>query len=152
MSLSAPPSLTPGEKLSRAAIWMIGLAAMIWVLQTTQEIILPATLALVVGVVFAPLADWIDRLGASRVICSLAVLFVVLGVVVGGTLIFYPVVSDFISRLPLFWAELEASLSGLKSTMESVEEVQEEVAGTINNSDHDLEQGEVGEETEEEAV
>ncbi len=135
MKLPKTPSLSIGDRTTRAAIWVLGACALVWLMQMAQQILLPAVFALVVGVVFAPLADRIDRLGASRVVCSIAVMFLVLATLSAGILIFYPVASEFASRLPLMWIELQDALVGLKSTMESVEDVQNEVAETLNNGE-----------------
>jgi len=137
MQMQKPSPITPkiGDNLIRMAVLLVGAAALVWLMQSGKQILLPSAFALVIGVVCAPLADRIDRVGAPRVICALAVMLVVLGTLLGGALIFYPVISEFASRMPLMWNELQEALGGLKSTMESVEDVQKEVAKTLSSTE-----------------
>jgi predicted PurR-regulated permease PerM len=92
---------------------------------------MPFVFALVVGVVFAPLSDFFERVSAPPVVGALAVLAIVLTTILARIYLFYPVVAEFILRVPFMWQELQQSLSGLKSTMENVENVQNRVAETL---------------------
>lgn len=94
---------------------------------------MPLIFALVVGVVFAPLANFFERLGAPSVVGALAVLLVVLTSISLGIYILYPVIAEFLLRIPVMWLELKEAFSGLKSTMENVENMQSQVAETLSS-------------------
>ena len=118
--------------LMRLAAVGLAAASFIWLLQTGTAIFQPFLFALVVGVVFAPLADFFARIGAPPVVGALAVLLIVLCTIVSGIVIFFPVVAEFVLRVPLMWAELQDALSSLKTTMQDVENVQKQVADTLD--------------------
>ncbi|GIT87434.1 AI-2E family transporter [Roseobacter sp. OBYS 0001] len=127
-------STTPDNRrvdLTRLALVAVGASATVWLLESGTPVFLPLVFALVVGVVFAPLSNFFDRLGAPPVVGALAVLITVLSVITLGVVLFYPVVAEFMTRVPFMWTELQQSLSGLKSTMENVENVQNQVAITL---------------------
>ena len=117
---------------ARAAMLMVGVAALVWLLRTGTPILQPFALALVVGIIFAPLSDFFVRWGAPSVIGALVVLLIVLSLLTAGVLIFYPVAAEFVLRLPLMWLELQDMLSGVRATMESVESAQDQVADTLD--------------------
>lgn len=118
--------------LAQLAMVVMGAAAFVWLLTMATPILLPIVFALVIGVVFAPLSDQVDRMGAPPFVAALLVLFIVLSFIVAGVLIFYPVIAEFSLRLPLLWYEVEELLSGIKSTMESVDDVQKRLSDTLS--------------------
>ncbi len=121
--------------LFRVAVACLGACALVWLLETGTPVFLPLTCALVAGVVFAPLVDFLDRLRAPRVASALLVMVIVVAALILAVLSLYPVIFDFIHRVPLLWAELQYALSGLKLTLESVKEVQQRVIETLSAGD-----------------
>ena len=119
--------------LLRIVLTCLGFAALVWLFETGTPVFLPLACALVAGVVFAPLADFLDNLGAPRVAGAMVVLLLILSAVVLTILVFYPIVSSFFVRVPYLWNELQSSFSGLKETMENVENVQDKVSETLNS-------------------
>ncbi|WP_300030740.1 AI-2E family transporter [uncultured Roseobacter sp.] len=119
----------PGLKF---ALYLIAAAATVWLLQSGTPVFLPLIIAFTAGIVFAPMADAFGRAGAPPVVGALAVLVIVLSVIATGVLLFYPVVAEFILRVPVLWYEVQEAFSGLKSTMQSVDTVQEQVAQTLD--------------------
>lgn len=118
--------------LARMALLIVGAAALVWLLRTGTPIFQPFALALVIGIIFAPLSDLFLRWGAHSVAGALLVLLIVLSLLSAGVFIFYPVAAEFLLRLPLMWIELQDALSGVRETMESVESAQNEVAETLD--------------------
>lgn len=132
--MASPPDYLDHKTLYLMRITMAALsvASVIWLLKTANPVFMPLIFALVVGVVFAPLTNLFDRLGAPSVVGALAVLLIVLFAFAAGIYVFYPVVAEFALRVPFIWSELQESLSGLKSTMESVERMQSQMADTLS--------------------
>lgn len=118
--------------LIRVVLAAVGFAAFIWLMKTGTPVFMPLVFALVVGVVFAPLADLFGNLGAPSGVGALAVLLIVLSAIGAGGYIFYPVIAEFVLRVPVMWNEVQGSLSGLKSTMENMEEMQSQVAQSLS--------------------
>ncbi|MFK7763828.1 MAG: AI-2E family transporter [Roseobacter sp.] len=111
----------------------VGFASFVWLFKAGTPVFMPLIFALVVGVVFAPLANFFERLGAPSVVGALAVLLVVLTSISLGIYILYPVIAEFLLRIPVMWLELKEAFSGLKSTMENVENMQSQVAETLSS-------------------
>ena len=118
--------------LIRVVLAAVGTAAFIWLMKNGTPVFMPLVFALVVGVVFAPLSEFFARLGAPSVVGALAVLLIVLCAIGVGVYIFYPVVAEFVLRVPVMWYELQESLSGFKTTIENVEEMQSKVAQSLS--------------------
>ena len=118
--------------LGFAALLSIGAAALVWLLDTGTPVFLPLMCALMAGVVFAPLADFFDRLGAPRVVGALMVLALILSVTAIAVYIFYPIVARLIQRVPFMWYKVQGALSGLKETVQSMESVQQKVSEALS--------------------
>ncbi|WP_227272120.1 AI-2E family transporter [Roseobacter weihaiensis] len=131
---AAQPPNAKNTYLVQTTLTLIAAAALVWLLRTGTPVFLPLTFALVIGVVFAPLADVFSRIGAPPVVGALAVLVIVLSAFTAAVIVFYPVVAEFIQRVPVMWNEVQSALGGLKDTMENVESVQEQMVDTLDPS------------------
>ena len=119
--------------LARVTFLCLSIGALVWLLETGTPVFLPLMCALIAGVIFAPLADFFDNLGAPRVVGALVVLLLILAATIIAVITFYPIVAGFIQRAPVLWYEIQSTFSGLKETMENMEDVQEQVSQSINS-------------------
>ena len=121
--------------LRRYAQWSLlfmALVLVVGVLQYTQAILAPLTLAIIVGLVFGPLADRIESVGMPVWMSAMfaVVLFVI--VIVAAIAGFAVPLSEWMDRLPLIWSRLQAELvnwKGFIAAMTNLQDQFNEIAG-----------------------
>jgi predicted PurR-regulated permease PerM len=102
-------------------------------IQAAQVILAPVLLAIVIGLMFGPLADMMEQHGVPEGISAgIAVLILVLVIVSGGFL-FYGPLSEWAGRIPLIWARLQQELANFKEPMESLGAFQEQLKGILGS-------------------
>lgn len=119
-------------QFTRLVMSVVLAAALLWILSTAAHVLLPLVFAVVIGIVFAPLSDVFDRLGLPPIFAALAVLLIVLSTIVSGIVLFYPVISELMQRIPLMWFEVQDVLRELKSTMEDFKAFQDRLSEALS--------------------
>ena len=106
---------------------LIGLIALIVVLDIGQPILAPVALAVVIGLMFGPMADRLESLGlppaASAIIVVLTFLILLLVFAVG----FAVPLTDWVNRLPMIWARVQSIVADWRGVMKSVGELGEQL-------------------------
>src|SRR6185437_12899097 len=85
-------------------------------------------LAIVIGLMFGPAADWFER---RRVPPALSALFVVLLllIVIGAALVLLAVpLSEWVGKVPQMWSKLRSEAAVLKGPLDSVAALQSQVS------------------------
>lgn len=121
------------ERGARLAILAAGGLAVIVGLALGQVILAPICLALIIGLMFGPLADLFERRGVPPVLSAAIVvggLLVVLGV---AAWLFAVPLSEWVARGPAVWEKLKTTLAGLKEPLQAVGAVQEQLKGIMGN-------------------
>jgi len=110
------------------AVVFIGLVLMLLVLKAGEIILAPVLLAIVIGLMFGPAADWFER---RRVPPALSALFVVLLllIVIGAALVLLAVpLSEWVGKVPQMWSKLRSEAAVLKGPLDSVAALQSQVS------------------------
>ncbi len=97
------------------------------VLKLAQQITAPTVFALVLGVVMAPLTDWITRRGVPHAGAAFLTLFLALFAVVALILSFGPIIAEAVGRAPYLWSELQQTLRGIMAFVRGMNEMTEDV-------------------------
>jgi predicted PurR-regulated permease PerM len=121
------------ERGARLAILAAGSLAVIVGLALGQVILAPICLALIIGLMFGPLADFFERRGMPPVLSAAIVvlcLFAVLGI---AAWLFAVPLSEWVARGPAVWEKLKTTLAGLKEPLQAVGAVQEQLKGILGN-------------------
>ncbi len=107
-----------------------------------EALFAPMVAAIVLGVVFAPITDKVERLGLPRAGAALLVLFLFLGFTISLFLLIEPTISRAIRNGPIVWREvteigamLKARFAGLNSLQATVSEALGETAGAPGRED-----------------
>ncbi len=80
-------------------IWAISLAVLVFFLWTFSAILLPFIAGLALAYFLDPVADWLQRLGFSRLAAAMVIVFVSLFLLVLALIIVAPMVTDQLSKL-----------------------------------------------------
>jgi len=130
--------LRPGKKAStdfdtmlmrsaRAATVIAGLIFIVTALHFGRPILVPVSLAIVIGLMFGPLADRIERAGIPPVVSAFAVLVSFIAIIGGSLLAFGIPLADWLDTLPLIWAKMKLALIELRSWLQTFDTLQEQI-------------------------
>jgi len=118
---------------ARFALIAVGALAVVVALALGKVILAPITLAVVVGMMFGPVADLMERRGVPPGLSAGAVVLIFLGVLTIAAVLFAQPLSYWIARGPLIWERLQAQLVNLKGPLESVGAVQDQLKGIFGS-------------------
>jgi predicted PurR-regulated permease PerM len=119
---------------ARIALIFIGFATLLFVLQVGQVILAPVTLAIVIGLMFGPVADRVERFGIPPVLSAAVVVVMFIGVIAAGIALFAVPLSEWVARAPLIWSKLQQQLANLQGSLQSLSAFQEQLTSIFGNS------------------
>lgn len=99
---------------TRLAIWTLALIALVWLAGHAQEVLAPMVMGLVLGIVGAPLADRLDRLGLPRALLATAMMLAAIALIVLLMLALGPAISELVDQFPRIQLAVQDWLSTLR--------------------------------------
>lgn len=108
--------------------------AVIAALDIAQSIVAPLVLALVFGVVVAPVADRLHHLGIPDAVTAIAILLLVLLALVLLILSLGPVLQGLIDQLPRIQSEVQSWLDTMASVMSGIDAISSQLEQTVGPS------------------
>ena len=118
---------------SRLAIVFVGFLAALVALQAGQVILAPVTLAIVIGLMFGPVADRVENWGVPPALSAGVVVLMLVGLIALGIALFAVPLSDWVARAPLIWNKLQQQLATLEGPLQTISAVQEQVTSVFSN-------------------
>ncbi|MBU1334183.1 MAG: AI-2E family transporter [Alphaproteobacteria bacterium] len=118
---------------ARMALVFIGFIVLLVALQAGQVILAPVTLAIVIGLMFGPVADRVERFGVPPALSAAVVVLMFIGVIATGVALFAVPLSDWVARAPLIWAKLQQQLANLEGSLQSVSAFQEQLTSVFGS-------------------
>ena len=99
--------------------WLLALAAFIAFLMVFSSILLPFVAGMALAYFLDPVADWLERLGLSRLMATVVILITFILALSLALIIIIPVVvgqaSDFFSKVPGYITQLQSALAGAEA-------------------------------------
>jgi len=114
---------------SRAGMTFVGVVVLLIVLMVGQAVLAPVCLAMVVGLMFGPIADWCERRNVPPSLSAAVVVLLLLAVIAVAGLVFAVPLSQWVGRAPEIWSKLQERLASLKQPLESLTALQAQIAG-----------------------
>lgn len=118
---------------ARLALVGIGFVVLLVSLQAGQVFLAPVMLAVVVGLMFGPVADRLEEWGVPPALSAGVVVLLLLSVIAGFALIFAVPLSDWIARAPVIWEKLQQQIANLKEPLESLSSFQEQFSSVLGS-------------------
>nr|WP_295889939.1 AI-2E family transporter [uncultured Devosia sp.] len=118
---------------ARIAMVFVGFLALLFALQVGQVFLAPVTLAIVVGLMFGPVADRVERFGVPPALSAGIVVLMLIGVIAGGVVLFAVPLSEWVARAPLIWNKLQQQLATLEGPLEAIGTFQEQVTSIFGS-------------------
>ena len=125
--------MKPTPTSVRVAVILLAAIAAAMALRVAQGLFAPIVLALVIGVVLAPLVDRLTRAGLAAAPAALMGLLVALAAAALFVLFLEPYVTDLVERAPRLWAEAQEAIANLRHVMRGVEKVADSVAQALDS-------------------
>ncbi|WP_449395234.1 AI-2E family transporter [Devosia riboflavina] len=108
------------DNAARLSMVAIGIVVLLFVLQAGQVFLAPVTLAIVVGLMFGPVADRLESVGVPPALSAAVVVLLLLGIIAVGIVAFALPLSEWVARAPLIWEKLQGQLANLKEPLEDL--------------------------------
>lgn len=118
---------------ARLAMVLVGFLALLVALQAGQVFLAPVTLAIVIGLMFGPVADRVERFGVPPALSAGIVVLMLIGVIAAGMTLFAVPLSEWVARAPMIWAKLQEQLAGLQGPLEAVSAFQAQLTSILGS-------------------
>ncbi|MET0436292.1 MAG: AI-2E family transporter [Devosia sp.] len=115
------------DNAARLSMVAIGIVVLLFVLQAGQVFLAPVTLAIVVGLMFGPVADRLESVGVPPALSAAVVVLLLLGIIAVGIVAFALPLSEWVARAPLIWEKLQGQLANLKEPLETFSQFQSQL-------------------------
>jgi predicted PurR-regulated permease PerM len=128
------PVKEPGdmmERVSQAALIVLGLVAVVFALDVVEVILAPFALALVAGIVMSPISDFWDRRGFQPVIGALTSLVLTLVLCGSLALLFQPVVARLVEQAPKVWSDMQDMIGAMRGLVIGLQQISQDVSQAI---------------------
>ncbi|PLX38703.1 MAG: AI-2E family transporter [Hyphomicrobiales bacterium] len=112
----------------------IGIVVLGVVLEYAQVLLAPLALAVVIGLMFGPLADRIERLGIPPWASGLATVSVFLAIILVAATGFAVPLSAWLEKLPIIWSRLQSEVTDWRSFFTSIAGLQEQLREAMGQS------------------
>ena len=132
-----PKTMTAGEfqhvltNSAQVALLIVGAVAVVSVLSIGKVILAPIMLAVVVGMMFGPLADLLEHRGIKPALSAGVVVIVLLTLIAVAAALFIGPLLEWVKRGPALWENLQTQLAGLKQPLESLGAIQQQLKSAM---------------------
>ncbi len=124
--------LVKGAQLGMIAM---GLVAIIFALDAAQFVMAPVLMAIVIGLMFGPVATLLERRGVNSAVAAAAVVLLFLLILALGMLALAAPLTTWLDLAPQIWAQLQFHMAQFREPMNVLEGLREELR-TITGSDN----------------
>lgn len=113
------------------ALVIVGMLAIAIALVLGKVILAPVSFAIVIGLMFGPLADIMEKRGLPPALSAGVVVVLFIAVLAVAVALFAAPLSEWVARGPLLWEKVQAQLVGLRQPLETLAAVQEQLKGLV---------------------
>jgi predicted PurR-regulated permease PerM len=118
---------------AQIAVLVVGALAIALALALGRVILAPVCLAVVVGLMFGPLADVLERRRVPSALSAALVVLLFVGVLTLAATLFARPLSEWIARGPELWDKLRTQLVGLKQPLQAVGAIQDQLKAIMGS-------------------
>lgn len=120
---------------SQLVIVFLGVVAGVVVLMAGQVVLAPVFLAIIIGLMFGPVADRLEHRGISSGISAAIVVLMFIALLLGGMVLFAVPLSEWVGRAPAIWAKIQAEMVNWQAPLEAIGAMQEQLKSVLGSSD-----------------
>ncbi len=125
------------DAAARVSIIFLALVALVATLHFSKTILAPIMLAVVIGIMFGPIADRIEKfhIPASRSAAIVVLLFIILITI--AIAVFAAPLSTWIDQLPRIWARLRFELASWQDNLDTISELKAQLRSVTGQKSGD---------------
>jgi len=116
---------------AQMAIVVVGVLVALVAIREAQVILAPVSLAIIIGLVFGPVADMLENRGVPEGVSAGLVVIVFLLVIISGGALFYGPLSEWAQRIPVIWERLQDEMANWQEPLAAIGNLQEQVRGVL---------------------
>ncbi len=113
------------------AIVLIGIVVGIVAIREAQVILAPVLSAILIGLVFGPIADAMENRGVPEGVSAGLVVLLFLMVIITGGALFYGPLSEWAERIPAIWTRLQSEIQNWQEPIAAIGNIQEQVKSVL---------------------
>lgn len=113
------------------ALIFLGFCALVVALQAAHSFLVPVSLAVIVGLVFGPIADWLEQRGVPVMLSGLVVVAMLVGVILVSVGLFAVPLADWVKRAPIIWEKIRVQLLNWKEPLAALTSMQDQIATAL---------------------
>ena len=117
--------------VTRWSTLVLAVIATFVALRAAENVFAPLLLAFVVGVVLSPLSDWLERLGAPRILAAVVSMALGLSAIVLLGLLLQPLAFRVVELAPTIWLQFASTVAELQTFLGGIGEVTRDVAAAV---------------------
>ena len=122
------------RNISGVSLVFVGFIALVFALQVGQVFLAPVLLAIVIGLMFGPVADRVERFGIPPALSAAVVVLLLIAVIALGIALFAVPLSEWVARGPMIWEKLQAELANFREPLAAVGAFQEQLGSVFGRS------------------
>ncbi len=119
---------------SQLALVLLGAIALAIALSLGKFILAPISLAIVIGLMFGPVADMMERRGLPSALSAGVVVIVFLGLIGLAGMLFAAPIAEWVARGPLLWQKLQVQLASFQEPLKALSAIQEQLKSVMGGS------------------
>ncbi len=115
------------------ALVFVGLLALLVALQAGQVFLAPVALAIIIGLMFGPVADRLEGVGVPPALSAGLVVIALIAMILVGMALFAVPLSDWVARAPVMWQRLQEQLATLEGPLEAIGSFQSQLSSIFKD-------------------
>lgn len=119
--------------ISRISLILLGIFALVLALRAAHAILAPVALAIIIGLVFGPVAERLEARGIPAPISAAMVVLGLILLIATSIFLFAVPLSDWVARIPQIWAKAQDELRNWQSQLQAIAAMQDELQGALTS-------------------
>lgn len=136
------PNTTPAQTqfdrflgtTAKFSLIVLATIALVEVLITAQGLMAPIALAIVIGLMFGPIADWLESKGIAPSLSAAVVVLLFIGAIFLSLFLFAGPLADWAAHGPQIWQKLQGHLAKLRAPLAALSAIQDQL-GNLTGPD-----------------
>lgn len=114
----------------------IGIVALTFALETAEILLAPVGLAVVVGLMFGPMANRLERAGIPPALSASIVVIIFIALIAGAVISIVMPLSEWSYYLPTIWAKFQKILSDWKDAFSTIEQLRDGLRNAVGSNEN----------------
>jgi predicted PurR-regulated permease PerM len=119
---------------ARFSLVFIGLVVLVSAMMAGKGLLMPVSLAIIVGLMFGPVADRLERRGIPPGISAAIVVFGFIGLILASIAAFAVPLSEWGARGPLIWEKIKTTIADLREPLAALSGLQDQFKTVLGGS------------------